>query len=468
MKSKLLEELSRAIAEGQDIERTAVIDLPMPEIYYDGRNFHIPNSTGGWVSVDRTSVRQFLIRSGLERERADDESQSEVDAMLVRIQTEHDVEYVGGLAGYRAGIYTINHRRILVTSSPVFVEPKLGEFSVLAKLLQNLLGETQLPYFYGWLKVALEMYRSRIWRAGQILVLCGDVGAGKNLLRLLITILLGGRVAFPYVFMTDKTIFGSDLFEAETLAIEDQQNSTDIRARRNFGAAIKNITVNKDQRCEGKHIKALTLTPLWRLIVSLNNDPERVQVLPPIDHDIADKIMLFKVVKEPMPMSTDTLEQQAAFWQKLLGELPMLLHYLDSWQIPVALRCGRYGIKHYHDPELLDLLTETSPERHLLEMIYEELFPDDNLEIWEGSASALEAVLCGENSPCGAKARRLLTHTNSCGTYLGRLARKPESMVKRRTENGHTIWIIQNLKNLVKQGNQLVVRSEAAARRRRR
>jgi DNA helicase TIP49 (TBP-interacting protein) len=127
--------------------------------------------------------------------------------------------------------------------------------------------------------VALEMFRTRIWQAGQVVALCGPVGAGKTLLRLIITEMLGGRVAFPHSFMTGRTAFSGDLFGAETLAIEDQQESIDIRARRHFGAAIKDLAVNRDQRCERKHCDALTLVPLRRVIVTMNDDAERIQVL---------------------------------------------------------------------------------------------------------------------------------------------------------------------------------------------
>src|SRR6202030_3105133 len=114
-------------------------------------------------------------------------------------------------------------------ASPVFLTSQAGEFPILRKLLDNLFGQEQLLYFYSWLKVALGMYSSGRWSPGQLLALSGVVRAGKNLLRKLITRILGGRVAFPHAFMTSRTIFSSDIFGAETLAIEDQHESTDIR-----------------------------------------------------------------------------------------------------------------------------------------------------------------------------------------------------------------------------------------------
>ena len=87
--------------------------------------------------------------------------------------------------------------------------------------------------------------------------------------------------AKPYLYMTGKTTFNADLFGAEHLMVEDEAESIDIRARRYFGAKIKEIAVNVDQHCHGKGKTALTLTPVWRMTLSLNDEPERMQVLPP-------------------------------------------------------------------------------------------------------------------------------------------------------------------------------------------
>ena len=185
--------------------------------------------------------------------------------------------------------------------------------------------------------------------------------------------------------MTGRTAFSSDLFGAETLAIEDQQESIDIRARRHFGAAIKDLAVNSDQRCERKHCDPVTLVPLRRVVVTMNDDPERVQVLPPLDDDVADKLMLFKVQKHAMPMPTRTARRRGVR-QALKNELPMFVQFLDKWEIPEEIQCERYGVTHYHDPDLVALLRRTSPEGHLLEPINDFIFEgSDEKAYWEGN-----------------------------------------------------------------------------------
>ncbi len=438
----LLDEMNRAIKESQPEPEVAVSQIKLPQVYYDGSSYYVPDNSGGWVTVDRQSLAQYLISLGFDPKKGDDEPQSQINAVIVRIQTEHNVDYCGPVAGYPAGLHRMNGHKILVTSSPSFIAPQPGEFPLLLQILTNLLGAAQLPYFYGWLKTAIEMYRSRIWRPGQVLALCGPVGSGKGLLRLLITCLLGGRVATPHSFMTGRTIFNSDMIGAETLAIEDQTESVDIRARRHFGAAIKNITVNRDQRCEGKGRDAVMVPPLWRLIVSMNDEAERVQVLPPLDGDIADKIMLFKVACHPMPMPTDTPEEWAAFEAALKAELPMLVRFLDGWEIPDQMRSSRYGVTHFHNRDIAAMLSSTAPETQLFEVIHEELFDNDAREdTWSGTAAQLEAILTDEGARFSSRTKKLLSYGNACGTYLGRLE-KQGAGVASKTVNGITVWTV--------------------------
>ena len=90
-------------------------------------------------------------------------------------------------------------------------------------------------------------------------MLAGPRDCGKSLLQSLLTILFGGRSAKPYRYMTGETSFNADLFGAEHLVIEDEQPNTDIRARRNFGAQIKEFTSNPMQSCHGKFREAVGL-----------------------------------------------------------------------------------------------------------------------------------------------------------------------------------------------------------------
>ena len=303
----------------------------------------------------------------------------------------------------------------------------------------------QSLYLFGWLTVALEALYIGEHRPGQAMVIAGPANCGKSLLQKLITEVFGGRMAKPFQYMVGKTDFNAHMFGAEHLVIEDEAASTDIRARRDFGAHLKEITVNDHQSCHAKNRTPVSLTPFWRLSITVNEEPENLMVLPPIDEGIRDKVILLKARLMPMPMPTNTLEERKLFMGMLRTELPAFVDFLLNWDMPVDLESARFGVKHFHHPVLLQAIEELAPERRLLSIIDSGgLFFGPLAEPWEGRAEELERKLRECNS--GSFERevdRLLSFPNACGSYLGRLVGKYPERITRRTVNGRTRWTVR-------------------------
>ena len=420
-------------------------------IYYDPERgcYWTKNDRDNWIKVGMVDVERHLKVLKFHSGTPKGQTVFQTDLIIDAIQRSMDVEYVGSLAGYQKGVFEFGGRRLLIVDSPVLVTPQKGDWSILAKFLQNLLGFDQIIYLYGWLKVALEALYKGKFRPGQALVLAGPKDCGKSLLQNLLTIVFGGRSTKPHQYMIGSTSFNGDLFSAEHLMIEDEEPATDIRSRRNFGTKVKEITANVIQRCHFKYRTALPLEPFWRLTISLNDETENLMILPPWDDSIEDKMILLKATSHDMPMPTVTNEEREAFWAKLVSELPAFVDFLFNWPIPQDLLSHRYGITHYQHPELLDALRSLEPENHLLELIDAEVFkcgarlgrPTDP---WEGKASILQQRLIAENSSVRYAARKLLTFHAACGTYLRRLERlDPARISSKRSHRGAQIWIIR-------------------------
>ena len=217
----------------------------------------------------------------------------------------------------------------------------------------------------------------------------------------------------------------------------------DIRARRAFGAQLKQVAASRDQRCHAKNRVGLVLTPFWRLTISVNDEPENLVVLPPIDPSIEDKIMLFKVHKKPMPLPTSTTTEREVFWKTILAELPALMDFVLNWKIPPELSSARYGITHYHHPEILAALDELAPELRLLALYDQEMLNGSGyISAFEGTAVQLEQALPDKDSTVRTQAQTLMTFNNACGVYLGRLRKKANPRVDCKLVNGHTQWTI--------------------------
>ncbi|MBI5385957.1 MAG: hypothetical protein HZA90_14860 [Verrucomicrobia bacterium] len=419
------------------------------QVYFDAsqRLYWVPNSHDGWILVDKHDLRRMLVQQGVSAERPDDGSLSEFDRLVIRIQTERDVAYAGPLAGYDRGLHDIEGSRVLVTQSPRLIEPAQGEWPLLARMFDqqfNHGGVDQRPHLFGWLKMSAETLRAKRRRPGQVLVLAGKRDTGKSLFQNLFTCMFGGRVAKPFQFMTGGTGFNADLFGAEHLMIEDEAALPTLAARRSFGAFIKNFTVNEVHRCHAKFKTPVSLTPYWRVTISVNDEPENLMVLPPLDESLVDKIMLL-LMNRPTLQPTQTQESREAFWRSLVSELPHFLYYLLEWEIPPELRSDRFGVTHFHHPHLVAAIDDLAPEERLMDIIDEVLFRDFevmNPADFEGTAGELERRLYGSDA-WEPEVRRLLTFPSACGVYLGRLANKNPERVTSRRMHGRRLWRIQ-------------------------
>lgn len=398
------------------------------QFYYDStrKEYLLKNGRGVWLRLTEAQFRKELASRGYRTKAGDGETVSAVDAYIIDIRDRNDVVFSGLLAGHSAGFYEMGAHRMLVTSSPRIIEPKPGQFATLFKFLSGLFDEKglrQLDYVIGWLKVGYEALRGGTRRPGQALAIAGPHNCGKSVFQAIVTEIFGGRYARPFQFMMGLTQFNSDLFEAEHLLMEDEQSSTDIRARRNFGSQIKQVTVVDSQRYHAKNCPALSLKPFWRLTISLNDETENLMVLPPLDDSLEDKMIILRAHRSPMPMPTETQEQRQAFWARLTMELPAFLDWLLGWEIPEGMRSQRFGVAHFHHPAILAAVDALSPEARLLSIIDGAIFVG-RITAWEGTADGLEKELTDRDSEVSFEARRLFTFNTACGVYLGRLAKK--------------------------------------------
>lgn len=453
----LTEELSRETKDAGKSERGGSqnhkgakrnLQAWMESVFYDRtrKEYLVVDESQNWFPVNESMLRRQCKVLGMQVKPPEAGGISAFDTFVCRLQTERGVGYAGALAGYPKGQRTVNNSLILVTTELSLVTPQKGGFPVLRALLHGMFASDehdQLTYFYGWLQNALCCLHAGTRKPGQVLVLAGPAECGKSLLQTIITWLLG-RECKPYAYMTGSTDFNSELFAAEHLRLDDEQASTEMRARRAFGARVKELLFGHAQRMHGKHRDALTLDPLWRMTVSLNEEPESLQVLPPLDESLEDKFIILRASKKPMPMPTGTTEQTAAFATTLRAELPAFVHWLiNDFVIPETLRNERCGIRHWHHPELLTAIRELSPQARLLSLIDKELFHARNTKpFWEGTADELEHELTGSQSGVRNEVAKLLSWNNACGTYLGRLAKDtPERIQPARTATARR-WTI--------------------------
>jgi hypothetical protein len=421
------------------------------DAFYDSerRLYLMRNGSDRWLSYTTDQFKPRLRKLGFRTRANPEERISPADDALLLLQDHRDVRYAGPLAGRSSGFYEENGARFLVTEDFRLLEPVAGNWRMLRTILKNLfvLGEPehgvkQWHTFLTWLKGSIEALRARKFKEAQALAIAGPVRSGKSLLQRLLTPLLGGRECKPFGFMAGKTSFNAELFESEHLVLEDEHMSRKLSDRLQLAAAIKAVVANEAHSCHRKYCTPLTLRPFWRLTITLNDEPEALLVLPPLDEHVADKIVLLRASRYPLPMCTETHDERAKLWELLLAELPAFLHYLlNDYVVAPDMKDSRYVVAGWHHPVLAAALHELSPAAALLVLI-DMLKPWDEEPEWHGRADELRSALLHDQATA-ADAKRLLEWPQACGSYLGVLAKKqPDRVCQHRTSTERN-WIVR-------------------------
>jgi len=415
------------------------------EVFYEsaGTHYWIPHPKGGWTKVNEAGAKRFLKEKGISGTKPKNALMSPMDRALLALNRHMDVAYAGPLCGFAAQQMIIHGQRLLITNSSRLVKPTQGMFQKTWSILSGLFGQEQLLYFISWFHIALETLHNGERRPGQAVALLGPKDCGKTfLIDHVIVPCLGGRVAEPYQFLSGKIEHNGHMFTAEVLKIDDQTALTDIASRRAFGTAIKRVTGNDEAECHAKYRQPIVLPVFWRLVIAANDENENLMILPPIDVSIEDKIMLFRCNKHPMPMPTHTLKERKALAEAIRDELPAFCYYLLHWQIPAELVGGRFGVKEFHHPELIDTLRRLSPEHRLLELIAGCLFRTTPITPWQGKLTDLEEELTADSSPMRHEARKLLSFNTAIQTYVQRLHGRYPGLIEYQHGKRGGLWTI--------------------------
>ena len=416
---------------GMEAERVAA----EPEYWFSGRGeFWVLNAAGEWVPMVERSFRRFLVSQGVrgykivEPDAGIREVLSPVDQVLQEVELNRRVAFAGPLAGYPAGLHHMGGERALVTRSPRLVEPERGDWAVVGELLENLLssaedGVDQTVYFFGWLRQAMECLRRGWWNVGGLcLAIAGERECGKSLLVQLIRLCFGGRQAMAYEWLVGRDMFNDDVLESPLLVVDDVTADTSFKGRKHFADMIKGVVAVSGCRFRGLGKRPMTLYPFHRLVICMNLEADCIKVLPVMDDQIWDKLMLLRAYRRPMPMPVSTDVEKRAFWERLVAELPAFLWWLErEWEAPEELK-GRFGVRHFHHSEILEKLDEHSPHMRLMEFLERALFP--MYEEWRGTASDLRAELQGEDSRLSQDEKQGLRPVAYLGEDLTNLSRK--------------------------------------------
>jgi hypothetical protein len=387
-----------------------------------------------WREMSEKDLRRSLRAEGLRRKAAEQELLSEIESVIEYIQHHRLVDFAGPLAGYKPGVhYAPDGKPFIVRGGPKLIHPKQGDWSLIREILEPRFTDSagpQLEYFLLWLKRALEpLYEGRR-RKGPLLILAGPNNCGKSFVQhRIITPVLGGREFDPTDFFKNESGFNKHMMASEHLPIDEFAFPLDTASRLMLSEKFKKIVANDSQIYHPKGRDAMTMHPHFRLSISINDNAEKLRALPPMNNDLADKVVLLKLRGGlSMPMPTNSDEEEARFVEAVRAQLPAFVYHLLNWEPPREISLGRFGMQTWQHPEIVDLLWEQEPVSRFAFLIDRELFPPDDSESWEAwgwsKAVELHERLTRDGSPRCAQFRSLLKYEGSCAQMLGMLHKR--------------------------------------------
>lgn len=457
-----------------------------------GDQFVMPIGDGRWAvfnlqaTVDRLILMADSMGQFMSPVRREKQVLADVKATLNHIREHRCIDEIfTALPGYPAGLHTLpgNGERVLVKTSPRFPVPVEGEWPIIGQIWDGLLGAEpalrQEDYVFSWLKVGAESVMDGVpgdWRPGHAIVFAGPKGCGKGFVQeFIVRPLFGGRMSDPAKMLFGMDEFNADSFAAELLVLSEiPMPSQKTPERVAFGEKIKQVVANTLQRMRLMRTEPWTVYPFWRLLISLNDHPDKLRNLPLITDDIADKLIILHCARNPMPMPTRTLEERRLFREAVAAEIPHFLHWLlNEWAIPDDLLvyengedATRFGFREFHHPIIKASLFEDTADAQFVGLIDLAEFtkvewgrprklwelPEGSMNavaegdrmyghVWHERADTLQQLLTGDGGcMCSVAplAKKIFAH-NSCARMLGRLAK--DEMLCQRIEKGDvTAW----------------------------
>lgn len=374
-----------------------------------------------WQLTSGTDIEKRLQRRGISA-KGENGRLSAVQMEKLRIQDECCIKAVASLGWEKEGIQIIEGKRVLVTRGCKLIKPKKGPHHIVRGVLEGMLREEQSPYFWGHFQHAAKpLYGFGEKMYGHSVILCGPTNCGKSLIQdQLITPILGGRHANPWAWLTNKTPFNAECFEAVHLNLQDENNESDYISRKKLAAAIKRIAAKNHHTLHRKNFTPYELPVYWRMTLSINDTAEALAILPALESTLLDKLLVFKCYREEMPLPTRNGELNRAFE----SELPAFLHWLlHEFEIPDSIKQERWGVKSYLSEDVRRNTDATTIETTLIEFME---------KVWDGCMKKGNATVIltelGMMEPPAAL-RTLLANPPHFGIALTKIA-----------ENDKRVW----------------------------
>jgi len=350
--------------------QASAIASAVQDVYYDGSRF-FRHQNDRWLSDNMEVTKLNLsVRGGLSRVTPKNKQFSEVDEAIVHISTNQRVE------GCFPFVYDHNklvhrHDGLFINTSNVKCHEMSDNpvtwgqgFPFIANWLDHFfIDQHQRDIFLSWLHWTYMNAYNGDPKKGQTMFIVGSAGVGKTLMshRLLDWMLGGHSDISKYLMGSDQ--YNENLFKTGLATVDDQEPASDYKGHMKFSALVKKITANQDLSMRKMYSGAVDIKWLGRVFITLNQDPESMQLLPNLDINNKDKLIILRTAKKKVKFPSDVESV-------IKSELACFCRYIYDYQVPSHLIGeARYHVTSFIDPTLLDEVEYSNPDFVVLELL---------------------------------------------------------------------------------------------------
>ncbi len=390
--------LGSKFVDSHAVDRTIPV---MNQWLFDGTRYYCEDASKIW---HWHSTENFKLAMKVDHEFSTripkDSTFSEVDRIARAVQEHRRIEAAIPFVHHPAGLLEYNGQRYLNVATAACLPPsgqsgEWGEhFSWLAEFLGGMFtSETNLHRFLAWWK---HFYANGLKQApllGQALFLVGPSSCGKTLLNCNILAKSVGGFMDASDYIVKGGDFTSSFLAKPIMTIDDGEATHSPNARASYASRLKKTVANPDAAYNKKFVDADQVRWLGRVVVTMNDDPDSLQMLPDLQQHLVDKLIVLKVCKPSLSFPTSKEIEEI-----IVRELPHFLQWLLDWEPPKELIGeNRFSVLSFCEHDIKTEALGSTPDECFLELVrgffHEYQAANPEAKTWTGTPTDMVKAL---------------------------------------------------------------------------
>ena len=153
--------------------------------------------------------------------------------------------------------------------------------------------------------------------------------------------------------------------EYPVMAIDDGESSSNAKDQARYTQRLKRIVANYSLQFSQKFKADDQVEWIGRIVVTMNDDPDSLGMLPDLQKNLLDKILIFQMrdpgIEFPRDGGTDRIIRE---------ELPHLMGWLLDWEVPAKfVGQNRFGVPQYCASNIRQDANETNTDQVLVDVL---------------------------------------------------------------------------------------------------